>query len=154
MFSFLIIGVLITDSCIKESSAYAQTFFYNTTEHSVNVIPYQNGQVVNDQIITVKPKERKVVQELFLKGKSLGVPFGERLRVYDSVLVIFDNVAVSKHLKFGDTSDCSNCILEVSNRHIANSVNYVKTITESSKRSISGYFTYTFVEQDYLDAKK
>jgi hypothetical protein len=83
----------------------------------------------------------------------LGDPYGVFLRPFDSVLIWFDNIKYSKHLRFNDSSICDRCISIANPRAISNPDNWVKEIQVELKHSFAGSFTYTFTEQDYLNAK-
>lgn len=117
-------------------------------------MPYLNGNPLFDQSINMQANTRdSIFKTVSVKGKNLGDPYGVFLMPYDSVIVWLDNNRSSKHLRFVDSSICDRCISITNPRAISNSNNWVKEIQKEEKHFLHGSFTYTFTEQDYLNAK-
>jgi hypothetical protein len=146
--------ILFGSSCIKDYYSVAQSIIKNSTNHQIKILPYKDGIPLNDQLVLIGPNANdSIIKHSTIKGKSLGQPYGTYLMPYDSVLIWFDDVKYSKHLRFGDSTVCDRCIDINSSRAISNPNNWVKAIQEETKHGLRGSFTYTFTEQDYLDAK-
>ena len=90
------------------------------------------------------------------KGKGSGFSYPLYLAIYDSVLVAFDDSIKAIHYSYATTNKGNNskAIKYDSSRSIYNESNYIRKITQEDKRSISNEYTFTFTNQDYLDAKK
>ena len=151
----IIIGLsLVTNSCIIDYSSTTSSIVKNNTSHSIQVNAYLNGQIESEFSLSISPySEIKPIDTRSVKGKSLGSPYGVNFRPNDSVIIIFDGNRKLKHNRFSDSSNCDYCIQISNNRAISNPDNWIKTITNEDKHTLIGFYTYTFTEQDYLDAK-
>ncbi|MDI9318956.1 MAG: hypothetical protein QM530_00640 [Phycisphaerales bacterium] len=141
-------------SCIKDYKSNTRSYLKNESKHSIRIYPYTMGSVDSFGIFLIKPLGNLQVFESNVHGKTLSPDYGTLLKPYDSIVILFDDSIKVIHLKFNSTITCDECIKFENNRNISNSENYVKTIVEENKKFLKGYFTYTFTEQDYLNAKK
>lgn len=141
-------------SCSKEKTGNTKTVFKNSTNHRIKIMPYIGSLVDNANIKTLPQQSETVVYEANVRGKTIDPSFGLLLQPYDSVVVSYDDTVKIPHIKFNLVYTGTHRILFSSSRSISNEANYIKTITEETKNSLTGYHLYEFKEQDYLDAKK
>jgi hypothetical protein len=146
--------IIIASSCIKDYASVSSSILVNSTSHTIKILPYMFGDPLFSQSITLQPNSKdSIFRTKPVKGKSLGDPYGVFLRPYDSVIVLFNNVKSSKHQRFGDSTTCDRCISITNHRAISNPDNWTKEIQKEFKHYLHGSFTYTFTEQDFLNAK-
>lgn len=151
---FYFLSFLYLLSCTKETVGHTKTFIKNTTSHTIKLIPYNGASLDNANIKIVSPNSTLEVYNANVRGKTIDPCFGTLLlQPYDSVLVTYDDTVKIPHIKFNLPYSGTHKILFQSNRSISNHNNYLKEITDENKYSLTGQFIYTFVEQDYLDAR-
>jgi len=140
-------------SCIENNESFSsQSFITNTTSHIIKLLPYKGTIKDSMHVKTIQPYSNTEVDNSSGRGKSLGFCYAITLQPYDSVLVTFDDTIKIPHIKWNLVYS-GHGILYSSNRSISNINNWVKTITKETRHYIEGYYTFTFVEQDYIDAK-
>lgn len=144
---FLLVG------CVKDYKSSTQTKLMNTTNHTIKIVPYLNGEIDISMQQELMPNETKVVYEGSPWGKTIEPCWGVFLRLDDSVIVTYYDTYEMKHNKFNDSVICDNCYLESDSRNLTNPNNYTSTIIKEEKKYLDGYYTYSFIEKDYLDAK-
>jgi len=148
-YSFLFLLV----ACTKEKSGHTSTFIKNTTTHTIKLLPYKGASIDMSYAKTIPATSIIEVYSANVWGKTIDPCFGTLLQPYDSVVVKFDDTVMIPHIKFNLVYNGTHYIPFQSNRSISNANSYLKEIIEEAKRSITGKFTYTFTEQDYLDAR-
>lgn len=149
---YLMAGIILP-SCIKEESGYTKTFINNTTNHTIKLLPFYQGVIARDLTRIIPPLTNIEVYSDIVRGKTIDPSFGTLLNPYDSVLVVYDDTVKIPHIKFNLVYSGTHRVLHSSNRSIANEANYNKQITSETKFKLHGFYTFTFTEQDYLDAK-
>lgn len=145
--------VLFLIGCEKEEVGHTKSYIKNTTSHTIKLLPYNGASLDNSNIKIVAPNSTLEVYAANVRGKTIEPSFGTLLQPYDSVLVTYDDTIKIPHIKFNLTYNGPHKVLFNSNRSISNSNNWTKSITNETKYSLEGNFLYTFVEQDYLDAR-
>jgi hypothetical protein len=140
-------------SCIKESVTLSYSTFYNSTSHQIKVLGYYNGNTLQESSFDLNPNEMKSFLILNNRGIGNGLSFGEYYQPLDSIVVIFDSVYNISHYKPNLTGTNSKFYPFTSDRNIFNGTNYTRTITKDRKYRREWDFKYTFVEQDYSDAR-
>ena len=146
----LIIGFT---SCIKESVTLSYSTFYNSTSHQIKVLSYYNGNTLQESSFDLNPNEMKSFLILNNRGIGNGLSFGEYYQQLDSIVVIFDSGYNISHYKPNLIGTNSKFYPFTSDRNIFNGNNYTRTITKDKKYRREWDFKYTFVEQDYTDAR-
>jgi len=159
-----IIFILIT-SCIFLHSCspsrgdvvtVTRLYFNNSTIHVIKLVPYKNGIVITDSVKVFLPNTITLLESQ--KYKML-TPDSETFdfryqRNTDSILVVFDDIKKEKHRNV-QSIPIESTYLPNNERSIY--FNYVgvyqSKIIEQRKNYIEIEFTYTFTEQDYLDAE-
>jgi hypothetical protein len=150
---FISILMLLLNGCIKEKVGHTTSFINNKTAHTIKLLPYNGATLDNANIKIVNPNSTLQVYDFTVRGKTIEPCFGTLLQPYDSVLVTYDDVVKIPHIKFNLPYTGNHKILFNTNRSISNANNWTKLITNETKYSLEGNFTYVFSEQDYLDAK-
>ncbi|MEO6612756.1 MAG: hypothetical protein ABIT05_11745 [Chitinophagaceae bacterium] len=149
----LLFLLVVSIGCVKEKVGHTSSFIKNSTSHKIILLPYNGTTLDNSTIKVINPNSTVEVYNDNVRGKTIEPGFGTLLQPYDSVVVSYDDTIKIPHIKFNILYNGSHKVLFTSNRSISNQNNWVKTITNETKYSLEGNFMYTFVEQDYLDAK-
>ncbi len=151
----LLLIILVLSSCRYEDSTNTSNFITNNTAHKITLTPYHNGIADNNNIVNINSKESKMVLENNNLGKGTGYTYASDLAIKDSTYVLFDDTILEVHYSFKESSNNihSTGIKSDSNRSIYNENNYIRQIKSENKHNISNEYTFTFTEQDYLDAK-
>lgn len=157
---FLIMGTIITAilftgiiSCSKEKNTYSNSYGKNTTFHTIKVQPYKNGVIDNNTGFQLQANESKQIYYNNTRGKNAGLTYGAANQPADSFLVTFDNLWSIVHYKPTLVGNSSKRYLYSSRRNLYNDSSYVTVLSKDTKYSNHWEFTYTFTEQDYLDAQ-
>lgn len=145
--------ILCMFSCTKEKVGHTKTFIKNTTSHTIKLLSYYGATLDVNNTKIIPPSSTIEAYTANVHGKTIDPCFGTLLQPYDSVLVTYDDTVKISHIKFNLPYNGTHRILFQSNRSISNPGSYIKEITNETSYSLEGKFTYTFVEQDYLDAK-
>lgn len=151
-FLYAFFSILLTQ-CTKEEVGLTKTFIINTTNHRIRILPFNGSNLDNIRIKLIEPLATVEVYSASVKGKTIDPCYGTLLQPFDSVVVTYDDTIRIPYIKFNLVYSGTHRILFSSNRSISNAANYIKAITRETKTSLEGNFTYTFTEQDYLDAK-
>ena len=143
-------------SCHRETTYDTKTLLINAADVDIKLIPYQQEIVITSKIVTLNPKERLQVMHRSGRGKGGGEIYIEEIYFNDSVNVTFGSNKVSPHYNHTVSAKYPNLqgIHVGSNRSLYKRDNYVRKILFENKRSIENEYTYTFTNQDYLDAQK
>ncbi len=156
MKKILFVILILTLSCKYEENTNTKSFINNNSAHLITIIPYYQGMIVKEDSVNIGINERYLILDKNNKGKGSGLLYSSYLAIYDSVQVLFDNSFITTHYSYATTFSLTNpkAIKYDSSRSIYNETNYIRKITMEDKRSISNEYTFTFTEQDYLDASK
>ncbi|GAL83936.1 hypothetical protein MYP_1164 [Sporocytophaga myxococcoides] len=72
---------------------------------------------------------------------------------FDSLNIVFDDTISSVHYRQNLSGDNPEAIKFENNRNLYNEDNYVRKVVMEKKHYISTEYSFTFTEQDYLNAK-
>ncbi|MFM6975591.1 MAG: hypothetical protein ACKOW2_01925 [Sphingobacteriaceae bacterium] len=148
---FLLLALLSTGSCIVDGYKNVHIKYINPTNHTIKMIGYR---IEMEDHIEILPKDTTIVAEM--KGMGTNefpkLNYWGLLQGWDSVKVIFDGQKSSIHYR--PDLQKQNGIPFSSNRNLLNQISYKKVIVSQSKHSVTGYYAYTFTEQDFLDASQ
>lgn len=148
--AILIIITLAFGSCIIDGHQDVHTKLINHSGHLINFEIFHNGTKLN---IPIAINDTAIVNESRGMGDNvLRGNYGYLLQNYDSVRVWYDGINVIKHLKSDELNQKG--IPYLSSRNLLNPDNYQEVITHQTAHSVTGYYAYTFTEQDYIDAKQ
>jgi|GEM_PF-3673740 len=159
-----IIFILIT-SCIFLHSCspsrgdvvtVTSLYFNNNTIHVIKLIPYKNGIVITDSVKVFLPNTITLLESqkyYMLSANYISFDFRYQ-RVTDSILVYFDNIKKEVH-RNATTNPVLSPYLPSKDRSIYHTFlgTYTSKIIEQRKNYIETEYTYTFTEQDYIDAE-
>lgn len=110
---------------------------------------YRSGM---EDYIEILPKDTTIVAEMKGMGTSEfpKLSYWGLLQGWDSVKVIYDNQKSIIHYRADFQNQ--NGIPFSNNRNLLNQISYQKIIVSQSKHSVTGYYAYSFTEEDYLEA--
>lgn len=149
LFALLLSGLLI-QSCIVDGHSDIRTKLVNATNHTIQIVPYHNGNEVQSGIVTIYPEKTTEVAIWRGIGKANPQNLGYELQYCDSVKLLFEDQRKIIYLNSGISNQSGIAYSSV--RNLINPNNYSKVIEFETIHSITGYFNYTFTEQDYIDA--
>jgi hypothetical protein len=146
--------LFLISSCIKERVTLYKATLVNNSSHKIVVKPYFSSVNPSDKTITL------LTNQNFEIAYGTDPGFGNQgfSSSYfggpnDSVIVTFDDLYSITHYFNTPSSLSTKHYLFNSNRNIGNPVSYSLQTNRLSKYQQENIFTYTFIEQDYLDAK-
>ena len=151
LFSALLLVSLF--GCEKEEVGHTKSIIVNRTNHVIKLSPYSGSTIETNMLVNLQPYDSIIVFSDNVRGKTLDPCFGTLLQPFDSVLVEYDNFVRIPHIKFNATYNGTHFIPFTNNRNISNQNNWEKVTESETSNSITGFFKYVFVEQDYLDAQ-
>ncbi len=140
-------------SCRKEESTNFYAYLKNTTTHKIEVKPYFSGIISSDKVVTLLAGESKQIGLGTDRGIVGNVGFNSQFSGSDSLIVIFDNLYSITHYANTPNSFASKFYLATSLRSLRNKNSYSYSYRDLSKYQRENEYLYTFVEQDYLDAR-
>jgi hypothetical protein len=144
---------LVFCSCIKDYSSTTSSTIINKTNYLIKTEPFLNDIVESSKVISISPNsQKKVIENAMIRGKATGDCFGRLLQPYDSVIVSFNGIKKSVHLKFNSNNTDSNTyILFGNNRSFTNNLNWKKSTWNETKNTLQTVFEFEFTEQDYIN---
>lgn len=152
---FAIAVITLLAGCTKEESTLSYAYLKNGTSHKVEFRPYFSGNVPADKIIILLSNETKeIAKAVFARGKgNHGFSSSYFGGPGDSIIVVFDDLYSITHYSSTPASVNPKHYLFTSLRNIGNPKSYDLQSRDISKYQRENIYTYTFTEQDYLDAK-
>jgi len=153
IFKIAILVLLSFAGCIKEKSTVSNTIFTNSTSHAIAVNAYAGGQIQSASSFSLSANETKQVFSIRNGGIGIGCSFGYYNFPVDSFLVFFDSSYSIAHYKFTLIGNKPKRYLYSSKRNIYNDSSYVAHLVYDAKFKREWDLNYTFIEQDYLDAR-
>lgn len=146
--------LLFLCSCIKEKLTLYNASVVNGSTHKVVIKPFFAGINPSDKTITLLPNQRFEIAD----GADRGLGNQGFSSAYfggpnDSVIVVFDDLYAITHYFNPSSALAAKHYLFSNVRNIGNHSNYALRTNRLSNNKEENIFTYTFTEQDYLDAK-
>jgi len=152
----VIIVLLILVSCRKESSYSTTNFICNEANHLVKIIYYKDGLVKSDLTIgSIGSCNLVYTSNGFGKGNASN--YLNSTIDMDSAIVIFDNNIKAIHYSYNKIGSNPKAIIFGNSRNIfggSSSGGWVNRIVSETKHHIETELKYTFIEQDFVEAKK
>jgi hypothetical protein len=143
---YILVAVLFT--CCCKASIYSETIIANESNHTIEIIPYQNGIANNEMYQFIESMKEKRVYE-----SRSGAYYVYEFSLVDSIMVVFDTNVKAVHYSPRITNGKNSKSLKFDNpRNFFNQENYSCKI-DQSKCSSKSNCNYRFTEQDYLDAE-
>lgn len=153
-YTLLAVCVFLFTGCTKEEMTLYYAYLKNSTSHKIEVKPYFGGVVASDKAIVLLANETKEIANGFDRGIVGNAGFNSRnLSGSDSLVVVFDNLYSITHYLNTPTSLAQKHYLFSSNRNLYNKNNYTYSYQDLSKHKRQNTYNYSFIEQDYLDAR-
>jgi len=155
----IVLGCFVFNACVgvkKDAIIVTRIYFYNNTKHIIKLLPYEKGLVVTDSIKVFPPSTITWLETEKNNTPSPASPaFDFRYRRNtDSILVTFNDVKKENHHLFMPNSSKitylpskERCLI------VEDGGAYEQKIIEQRKTYVEVEYTYTFTEQDYLDAE-
>ncbi len=146
-------------SCDHMGTGFSKNkvYFNNSTSHVIKFLPYKNGLVITDSIKVFAPNTVTLFEStnISMRGGASQPTFtGRYMLSTDSVIVTFDGIRKEKHRVISASSVAAFIFLPSKERSIFKSSDaYKLKIIEQTKYDVVSEYTYTFTEQDYLDAE-
>lgn len=152
------IGVLfllfLICSCIKERVTLYKAVLVNNTSHKIVIKPFFGGVNPSEKTITLLSNQNFEIASGSDRGfGNQGFSSSYFGGPNDSVFVTFDDLYSITHYFNTPSSLATKHYLSSSIRNIGNPSSYSLQTNQLSKYQQENFFTYTFTEQDYLDAK-
>jgi hypothetical protein len=147
------LSLFMHSSCIKEEVGHTNSIIKNDTNFTVKLLPYKNGTIDYTTAKTILPNSEIKVFDASVRGKNLEPSFGILLQPYDSIVVTYNDTVKIAHIRFNLLVLHTRKIDFSNSRNISNSsLSWIEDITNETKYSVTGTFTYTFTYNDYLNA--
>ena len=145
--------ILFISACIKETSTYSTTIAINSTTHKIKLIPFSQGTQNSVYSFELFQHSEREIYSYENGGKGKGATYGSLLQFNDSIKVIFDDTISMTHYKPKPIGTNLKSYPYKSKRNFFNDSSYIGIISSETSGTRNWSFTYTFTEQDYLDAK-
>ena len=129
---------LIANACCKPNFIYNKVL-KNSTEHHIELIYYTLGKSYATFTIN---KNSTVKNNVVIQDNT------------DSLIVIWDDLYSVAHYIPNKEGNTKNSIKQNEPRSLFNNDSYIEEIQNRKCDGKTTTLTYTFTEQDYLDAKK
>ena len=149
---------LLHFGCIKEDSTIYKANLINQTSHQITILPYKKGVINKKDSIFLNPGDNFEIANGYIRG-LIDKPFFSTeyfaIEQGDSIVVFFDKTFPIVHYNYilPQKLFIKNYLRD-SNRNLNNREGSYKFDTKAtSKHQRHNQHTYTFTEQDYLDAK-
>jgi hypothetical protein len=126
----------------------------NTSIHKIKIMPYYKGNIYLEGVKNIPENSSSEVLFSRNRGKSAGLSYATDLMFSDSLFVLYDDSICAVHYPQNLTGDNPQAIKYDNTRNLFNEKNYQYKIISEEKYKIHTEYTFTFTEQDYLDAKE
>ncbi len=147
----VLLSLYFFSSCTDRTSHKTQSFIVNNSLVNLKLEYYRNGVLVPDNSLNINNNEKIKVYTESSEGKDVGDSYLVKLNADSLVVTYFDNKKTT-YLFFGILSANKDAISFENTRNIFNLGNWKKDIILESKKRVETYFTFTFIQEDYLRA--
>lgn len=150
---FLLLAAAFCFSCMKERQTFSYQKIYNSTNHTIMIIPFSNGVEKEESKKLLGPNSVIELEYRMVRGinNTPSILF-DYFRNVDSLHVIFDNQYQVTHLLLGTSTSTRRNYTLGSNRNLGNRDSYILEKKEDNKYSRTWELQYQVTEQDYLYA--
>lgn len=155
IFIVIVLFTLVTLSggCTKDGETNVTAYLLNNSGHQIEIYYYNKGVVNVNDTLKVGASQKVYYGESYGRGIWSGATCSFKYRG-DSAIIIYDNSYKITHLWSGFSSSNSKCYLFDNIRNVFNPKNFNSVYNDVSNYSREFTLTFTFTEQDYLDAKQ
>jgi len=148
------LGLLLICSCSKEEVTLYKAILVNNSGHKIVIQPFFAGVNPSERTITLLSNQNFEIASGSDRGfGNQGFSSSYFGGPNDSVIVTFDDLYSITHYFNAPSVLAARHYLFSNNRNIGNPASYDLQTNRLSKYQEENIFTYTFTEQDYLDAK-
>ena len=142
-----LLSLILLGCCKKSLETYVK--IQNNTSFNVSIQIYKSGKLSKIPNVILKGTSNVILDSTKIKLRD-ALDFN---RVADSIVVVFDNQRKAVHYDFNKTGNNPFAILFKDKRSLFNGLAYESKVIIDNKCYAETEFIYTFVEQDYLNAK-
>jgi hypothetical protein len=146
-FAFISVG------CYKELSTDYLAYVINPTTHNIKLYIFSNRQSIPSDTIEILPTRTFELANGSSKGFQDSGFNSEYFSGLDSIRVVFDGLHTMSHYVNEPAQKSTKHYLYTSTRNLAQLKSYRVETEDVSKHARINRHTYTFTEQDYLDAR-
>ena len=148
---FYLFSMILIASCIKEESTFSELVYINNSKNTISIKVFQNSFLTDS--FKILPNSELIKENFSDRGFSNEpIIFFDFLRESDSIIVTFNDSFYTTHLNDSVTFGKKR-ISYFSSRSLYGA-NYTNSKVDEKKHYIHYKKTFTFTEQDYLDAKQ
>jgi hypothetical protein len=141
-------------SCNKEKTTYSRAYWINATSHHIEVRPIGKGIVISQNVVRLLPGSKLEIAASSFRDIVNRPMFDSRyFEGADSLIVVYDSLYTITHYANTPIALSPKHYLFSSTRNIGNPNSYKFEFQDKSKHKRETFNTFTFTEQDYLDAK-
>ncbi len=142
-------------ACVDMESTDCYTYMNNETGHHIAVKSYFLGEHTPFLSFELLPYEKKQVMYRRSRGLGSGESYPLLATGQDSNVVIFNNKdTIIHYIRPEIVNPAKKYIVFESPRNLFNLANYVKKTIKKTAYKRVYHYTYTFTEQDFLDASQ
>ena len=142
-----LLTLILLGCCKKSLETYVK--IQNNTSFDVSIQMYKNGKLSKIPTVILKGTSNVILDSTKIRLRDAA----DFNRFADSIVVVFDNQKKAVHYSFNKTGDNPFAVLFKDKRCLFNGLAYESKVLIDNKCYAETEFIYTFVEQDYLDAK-
>ena len=140
-------------ACEKESSTNYKASLTSTTAHNIEIRPYYGGTSPSNKRVFLGNGEEFEIAEGSNWGKGDSGFDSKFFGAPDSIIVIFDGTFKCTHYVNTPGALANRYYLFSSLRNLMNPKSYQYKVLDKSKHEMNVSYTYSFTDQDYLDAQ-
>ncbi|MFN8436294.1 MAG: hypothetical protein U0V72_01550 [Cytophagales bacterium] len=137
-------------SCIREKYTVNESYLCNNTFYKISVLYYRNGSI-DHSISTESLPSKSCILKSSYTSRENNITIHDSTTAIDSVVITYDDGTKIKHYDMFN-KDSTSGLIYTNSRNILNSNSWSKETTEKRNKKLNKS-TYTFSEQDYLNAK-
>lgn len=146
----ILLSPLLIVSCKDKPSRNQAFVFKNPTPHFIKIFPFHDGNIILNGVLEVNPNSILVLDTISVPADGDTEPvFHGLFNGFDSVQVHFDNQKLITHLLLPGYTSGNNHYTPDSPRNF-NNPNCATIV----KPDWVWQITYTFTEQDFIDASQ
>lgn len=144
--------------CTDKGGSTIITYMRNFSGHDIEIRYYRDGVLSDPSGKVLSKTGSKFIQ--IRNGETIEIDSGSDFGKFkgalipqaDSALVLFDKQVIAYHYGFNISGSNLKGISFDNSRNVFTSKDYVELVIKETNDSFYGEFTYTFTEQDYVNA--
>lgn len=150
--AFPLFSIILLTGCTRETVVYSTCTFYNKSSQTVKFFRYRVGELKPEYNVSLKAGRDTVMQ---VRGEgAMRVTFDAVFPDADSIQVWFGTDVLATHYGYRVVGKNKRAINADNPRSLFNKETALTCVsTRPKKHVLKSDCSYTFSEQDYLDAK-